>query len=174
MQELKSFVEIYSPPKDSGLPEANILLLGQVAAGKSSLFNTVNSVFRGEVSAKARSGTAENSLTTKVGSTTASLRSSVLFWNLDFTVYSIKVVKSYINVWCRIVQWSFFQYLRSIFQYLFHTISKCMKLFWSIIVNYPYHIVSYRITKLLYITKAYYWNFEQKYFRFSSSLKLKE
>jgi predicted GTPase len=47
-------------------PLVNILLFGSVGAGKSSVFNTINSIFRGKIFNVARSGNAEHSLTTKV------------------------------------------------------------------------------------------------------------
>lgn len=47
-------------------PVVNILLFGGVGAGKSSVFNSFNSVFRGKIFNVARSGCAEHSLTTKV------------------------------------------------------------------------------------------------------------
>ncbi|XP_062575974.1 uncharacterized protein LOC134237848 [Saccostrea cucullata] len=50
--------------EDSGLSEVNILLVGQIGAGKSSFFNTVNSIFRGEVTARACAGNSQHSLTT--------------------------------------------------------------------------------------------------------------
>ncbi|KAK3105723.1 hypothetical protein FSP39_004276 [Pinctada imbricata] len=71
LQMLKTAIRGYKPPKELEHTEVSILLLGQVAAGKSSLINTIQSVFRGEVSARARSGTAENSLTIKFNPLTA-------------------------------------------------------------------------------------------------------
>ena len=47
-------------------PVVNILLFGSVGAGKSSVYNTINSVFRKKIFNVARSGNAEHSLTTKV------------------------------------------------------------------------------------------------------------
>ncbi|XP_071079877.1 interferon-induced protein 44-like [Haliotis cracherodii] len=59
---LKSELETYSPP--GKLNHVNILLLGTVGAGKSSYFNTINSIFKGRITSVARSGCAEHSLTT--------------------------------------------------------------------------------------------------------------
>lgn len=47
-------------------PQVNVLLFGGVGAGKSSVFNTINSVFRRKIFNVARSGYAGHSLTTKV------------------------------------------------------------------------------------------------------------
>ncbi|KAL3867701.1 hypothetical protein ACJMK2_040568 [Sinanodonta woodiana] len=70
MHILKGEIESYMPISDVVGPEVrfpsvNILFIGPVGAGKSSFFNTVNSVFRGKVFNQARSGRALNSLTTK-------------------------------------------------------------------------------------------------------------
>lgn len=62
-QELKEFIATYEPFEDIKIPEVNILLIGHVSAGKSSFLNTINSVFKGEMSSRACSGGAENSLT---------------------------------------------------------------------------------------------------------------
>ncbi|XP_061167731.1 interferon-induced protein 44-like isoform X1 [Saccostrea echinata] len=62
-QELKEFITKYEPFEESEVPEANILLIGQVGAGKSSFLNTINSIFKGVISSRACTGSAENSLT---------------------------------------------------------------------------------------------------------------
>ncbi|XP_076099527.1 interferon-induced protein 44-like [Mytilus galloprovincialis] len=64
LNELKERVEKYKPLKDLKVPQARILLVGQVGAGKSSFFNTINSIFRGYITSQACSGNAEHSLTT--------------------------------------------------------------------------------------------------------------
>ena len=66
MQELKEEIENYKPLEELKIPQTRILLIGQIGAGKSSFFNTVNSIFRGYVTSQACSGTAEHSLTTQV------------------------------------------------------------------------------------------------------------
>lgn len=48
------------------IPEARILLIGQVGGGKSSFYNTIGSIFRGRISNKAASGSVMKSLTTMV------------------------------------------------------------------------------------------------------------
>lgn len=45
---------------------ARILLVGPVGAGKSSFFNSINSVFRGNMTSQAIAGTAHKSVTTQV------------------------------------------------------------------------------------------------------------
>ncbi|CAG2250104.1 unnamed protein product [Mytilus edulis] len=61
---LKEKVERYKPLKELNVPQARVLLVGQVGAGKTSFFNTINSVFRGYITRQACSGNAEHSLTT--------------------------------------------------------------------------------------------------------------
>ncbi|KAK6183194.1 hypothetical protein SNE40_010721 [Patella caerulea] len=61
---LKKLIEDYTPLEDVGVRQARILLIGSVGAGKSSYFNTINSVFRGHVTGQANTGSAEASLTT--------------------------------------------------------------------------------------------------------------
>ncbi len=53
-------------PSVSSVKQARILLVGPVGAGKSSFFNSINSVFKGYVSSQANTGTAGTSLTTRV------------------------------------------------------------------------------------------------------------
>ncbi|XP_061187449.1 interferon-induced protein 44-like [Saccostrea echinata] len=64
MQQLKESVVEYEPESEANVTAANILLIGQIGAGKSSFFNSVNSIFRGKITSKARSGSFEHSLTT--------------------------------------------------------------------------------------------------------------
>ncbi|OPL32633.1 hypothetical protein AM593_06913, partial [Mytilus galloprovincialis] len=65
---LKKDIEEYWPLKEMGvsedvIPYINILLLGPVGAGKSSFFNTLNSLFRERLSIQARAGSSDTSLT---------------------------------------------------------------------------------------------------------------
>ncbi|XP_061167744.1 interferon-induced protein 44-like [Saccostrea echinata] len=62
-QSLKEHISGYHPLDDKRVPDVNILLLGQVGAGKSSFFNTINSIFRGEITSRACTGSSEHSLT---------------------------------------------------------------------------------------------------------------
>ena len=66
LDDLKSEVENFSPPKQVQVPQTRILVIGPVGAGKSSFFNTVASIFRGRVTRQASSGSAENSITSQV------------------------------------------------------------------------------------------------------------
>nr|XP_055057677.1 interferon-induced protein 44-like [Misgurnus anguillicaudatus] len=52
-------------PSVSSVKQARILMVGPVGAGKSSFFNSINSVFKGYVSGQANTGTAGSSLTTQ-------------------------------------------------------------------------------------------------------------
>ncbi|XP_033754641.1 interferon-induced protein 44-like [Pecten maximus] len=60
----KDKVATYKPLSGLDVKQAMILLVGQVGAGKSSYFNTINSIFRGQISIQANAGSAEKSLTT--------------------------------------------------------------------------------------------------------------
>ncbi|KAK3577663.1 hypothetical protein CHS0354_000091 [Potamilus streckersoni] len=55
----------FVPLGKHNVSQAKILLIGPVGAGKSSFFNTINSIFRGHMTSQACSGSAEHSLTTK-------------------------------------------------------------------------------------------------------------
>uniref|UniRef100_A0A3Q2PW19 TLDc domain-containing protein n=1 Tax=Fundulus heteroclitus TaxID=8078 RepID=A0A3Q2PW19_FUNHE len=63
-KELMESIKNYKPP-DSSVSQARVLLVGQVGAGKSSFFNSINSVFRGHVTSQAISGSSPTSLTTQ-------------------------------------------------------------------------------------------------------------
>ncbi|XP_062567610.1 interferon-induced protein 44-like [Saccostrea cucullata] len=65
-QDLKDFISTYQPPKDLDVPDVNILLVGAVGAGKSSFLNTVNSIFHGDITSRACTGSSDHSLTTKL------------------------------------------------------------------------------------------------------------
>uniref|UniRef100_A0A087XZJ2 TLDc domain-containing protein n=1 Tax=Poecilia formosa TaxID=48698 RepID=A0A087XZJ2_POEFO len=62
--ELMNYIENYKP-LISSVSQARILLIGPVGVGKSSFFNSVNSVFRGHVTNQAMSGCSSTSLTTQ-------------------------------------------------------------------------------------------------------------
>ncbi|XP_053388784.1 interferon-induced protein 44-like isoform X2 [Mercenaria mercenaria] len=70
LAELKDELENFEPMGDllAGevhFPQVNILLFGCVGAGKSSVFNTINSVFRGKIFNVALASCAEHVVTTK-------------------------------------------------------------------------------------------------------------
>ncbi|KAK3597824.1 hypothetical protein CHS0354_029389 [Potamilus streckersoni] len=66
LQKLKREVEQFLPvPGQIQVQRINILLLGQISAGKSSFVNTVDSIFSGCASNKAESANSENSVTKK-------------------------------------------------------------------------------------------------------------
>ncbi|XP_022300546.2 interferon-induced protein 44-like [Crassostrea virginica] len=64
MEDIKENLLAYKPVSETNATAANILLLGQIGAGKSSFFNSVNSIFRGKITSKACSGSFEHSVTT--------------------------------------------------------------------------------------------------------------
>lgn len=64
MQELKETLLDYKPMTEANVSAANILLIGQTGAGKSSFFNSINSIFRGKIINRAVTGRSEHSVTT--------------------------------------------------------------------------------------------------------------
>ena len=66
MNELKEKLVTYKPLARANVETANILLLGEIGAGKSSFFNSVNSAFRGKITCKACCGGFGHSATTTV------------------------------------------------------------------------------------------------------------
>ena len=64
-QELMKKIQEYQPEL-SGVTQARVLLVGPVGAGKSSFFNSINSVFRGHMTSQAISGVCGKSVTTQV------------------------------------------------------------------------------------------------------------
>ncbi|XP_076099517.1 interferon-induced protein 44-like [Mytilus galloprovincialis] len=62
-EELKEKIKKYKPLTELKVPQARVLLVGQVGAGKTSFFNTINSIFINYISRQACSGNAEHSLT---------------------------------------------------------------------------------------------------------------
>ncbi|XP_053388647.1 interferon-induced protein 44-like [Mercenaria mercenaria] len=64
LEELKKDVLSFKPVADLDISAARILMIGPVGAGKSSFYNTIESIFRGNITQRARSGSAEQSLTT--------------------------------------------------------------------------------------------------------------
>ncbi|KAL3872713.1 hypothetical protein ACJMK2_035919 [Sinanodonta woodiana] len=64
LNQLVESLENYEPPDTLKIPETQILMVGPVGAGKSSFVNTINSIFKGRITQKGYSGSAEHSLTT--------------------------------------------------------------------------------------------------------------
>ncbi|XP_056112484.1 interferon-induced protein 44-like isoform X2 [Rhinichthys klamathensis goyatoka] len=62
--ELMKMIRNYKPMMTS-VSRVRILMIGPVGAGKSSFFNSINSVFMGRMTSKAMSGSAGTSLTTQ-------------------------------------------------------------------------------------------------------------
>uniref|UniRef100_A0A3Q2D4L6 Interferon-induced protein 44-like n=1 Tax=Cyprinodon variegatus TaxID=28743 RepID=A0A3Q2D4L6_CYPVA len=63
-KKLMESIQTYKPTV-SYVSQARVLLIGPVGAGKSSFFNSINSVFRGHVTSQAISGCSSTSLTTQ-------------------------------------------------------------------------------------------------------------
>ncbi|CAL8284346.1 unnamed protein product [Lota lota] len=63
-QDLMKKIQAYKPDI-SNVPHARVLLVGPVGAGKSSFFNSINSVFRGHMTSQAISGVCGKSVTTQ-------------------------------------------------------------------------------------------------------------
>ncbi|KAK7938261.1 hypothetical protein WMY93_001587 [Mugilogobius chulae] len=68
-KELMDSVSKYEP-LSSAVSQVRVLLVGPVGAGKSSFFNSINSVFRGYVTSQAMAGCSATSLTTQFNSAT--------------------------------------------------------------------------------------------------------
>ncbi len=66
LETLRAEIVQYTPPESLKMKQANILLVGQVGAGKSSFFNTITSIYRGHVTLQAVTGSSQRSLTTQV------------------------------------------------------------------------------------------------------------
>jgi len=64
-EEIKESIISYKLLKESDISNINVLLLGEIGAGKSSFFNSVNSVFRGFVTSLASAGSMQRSVTTQ-------------------------------------------------------------------------------------------------------------
>uniref|UniRef100_A0A8C4HLT2 TLDc domain-containing protein n=1 Tax=Dicentrarchus labrax TaxID=13489 RepID=A0A8C4HLT2_DICLA len=62
--EMMDSIKSYSP-MTSSVSQIRVLLIGPVGAGKSSFFNSINSVFRGHVTSQAIAGCSTTSLTTQ-------------------------------------------------------------------------------------------------------------
>jgi len=63
--QLKSEIVTHELTEDAGIDYINVLLVGDIGAGKSSFFNSVESVFDGFVTSRANAGLVEKSLTTQ-------------------------------------------------------------------------------------------------------------
>ena len=63
---MKAEIETHRIVGEAGIKNINVLLVGEISSGKSSFFNTVESVFAGHVRTRADTGTDDTSLTKKV------------------------------------------------------------------------------------------------------------
>ena len=63
---MKDEIQTHRIVGQAGIKNINVLLVGEVSSGKSSFFNTVESVFVGYVRARADTGIDERSITKKV------------------------------------------------------------------------------------------------------------
>ncbi|KAH3742378.1 hypothetical protein DPMN_049119 [Dreissena polymorpha] len=64
LETLTEDIVSFEPSGELGLSNVRILMLGPVGTGKSSFYNTINSVFKGRISQRARCGNATHSITT--------------------------------------------------------------------------------------------------------------
>lgn len=64
-QQLMQAIQSYKPDIKT-VHQARVLLVGPVGAGKSSFFNSINSLFRGNMTSQAIAGTAGRSVTSQV------------------------------------------------------------------------------------------------------------
>merc|ERR1711892_418354 len=64
-QDLKTEILTHKLCEDADIEEINVLLVGEISAGKSSFFNSVESVFKKRVATRANSGFAGESVTTQ-------------------------------------------------------------------------------------------------------------
>ncbi|XP_076007487.1 interferon-induced protein 44-like isoform X2 [Genypterus blacodes] len=63
-KEMMDSIRLFKPTI-TAVDQVRVLLIGQVGAGKSSFFNSINSIFRGHVTSQATAGCSKTSLTTK-------------------------------------------------------------------------------------------------------------
>lgn len=77
-------IKFYCPMVNS-VSQVRVLLVGPVGAGKSSFFNSVNSVFRGHVTSQAIAGSSATSLTTQVRLNNTSLFHIIVKFYVFFT-----------------------------------------------------------------------------------------
>jgi len=63
--KLQAQIQTHMLTEEAGIDNINVLLIGEVSAGKSSFINSVESLFTGYVTSRANSGMAERSLTTQ-------------------------------------------------------------------------------------------------------------
>ncbi|XP_052285297.1 interferon-induced protein 44-like [Dreissena polymorpha] len=66
LETLTEDIVSFKPSGKLGLSDIRILLLGPVGTGKSSFYNTIDSVLKGRISQRARCGNATHSITTAV------------------------------------------------------------------------------------------------------------
>ena len=66
LAHLKGEIQTHKVVREAGIKNINVLLVGEISSGKSSFFNTVESVFAGYVTTRADTGTDEHSLTKTV------------------------------------------------------------------------------------------------------------
>ena len=65
-EQLKKEIQTHEIIEEAGIEYINVLLVGECSAGKSSFFNSVESVFEGYVTNTAEAGTDDGSLTKQV------------------------------------------------------------------------------------------------------------
>ena len=63
---MKKEIQTHFVVEEAKIKNINVLLVGEISSGKSSFFNTVESVFAGYVTTRADTGTDKHSLTKTV------------------------------------------------------------------------------------------------------------
>ena len=86
--KLKDEVQTHKLCKDANIKNINILLIGEISAGKSSFFNSVESVFSGHVTLRADSGFGGESVTTQVIITNVNTTNQYL--NVQYRQYRVR------------------------------------------------------------------------------------
>lgn len=86
-------------PEIKTVPQARLLLVGPVGAGKSSFFNSINSAFRGNMTCQAIAGTGDKSVTTQVQAQVLVFFPPSFTKNKIIIKHWIKVDKYMVNPW---------------------------------------------------------------------------
>ena len=84
LAHLKGEIQTHKVVREAGIKNINVLLVGEISSGKSSFFNTVESVFAGYVTTRADTGTYEHSLTKTVIAPKASAEGACILGEMGY------------------------------------------------------------------------------------------